>query len=107
MEKYISILGVLIAVMLILFFAVAKFMGANSSPPSFGSCDQIEDLERRTICLKDLATKTLDVTPCLQIERTFDRDVCLRNVAIKSKDSSLCQQIVTPDIRRICLNDFG
>ena len=107
MEKYVSILGVLIAVMLILFFAVAKFMGANSSSPSFGSCDQIEDLERRIVCLKDLASKNLDVTPCLQIDKTLDRDICIRNVAIKMRDRSVCQQIVTPDIKQICMNDFS
>ena len=106
MEKYISILGVLIAIMLILFFAIGKFMSNNATQPSFGSCDQIEDIDRRVVCLKDLASKNLDVTPCLQIERTFDKDVCIRNIAIKMRDSSICQQIVTPDIRRICLNDF-
>ncbi len=106
MEKYVSILGVLIASMLIIFFAVGKYMSSEVTP-SFGSCDQIEDLERRTICLKDLAMKNLDLTPCLQIEKTFDRDICLRNVAIKSRDGSVCQQIVTPDIRRICMNDFA
>ncbi|MFH1470753.1 MAG: hypothetical protein ABIF01_03325 [Candidatus Micrarchaeota archaeon] len=108
MEKYMSIFGVLIAIIVVFFFVFSYYMsGKAGADPSFGSCDQIEDLGARTLCLKDLALKNADVTPCLQIERTFDRDICLRNVALKSRDSTMCEQIVTADIKRICRNDLG
>jgi hypothetical protein len=103
MDKYISVLGVLIAIMLILFFVVAKFIGVSSVSPSFGSCDRIEDEKQRVICLRELAFKNLDIMPCLQIEGQLERDVCLRNVAVKSGDRTLCLQISSSDIRRICL----
>ena len=107
MEKYISVLGVIIAVMLVLFFAVSKYVATNSATPPFGSCGQISDSARRIICLKELASKTLDISPCLEIEQTSDRDICMRNVAIKSRDSSICLQIATPGIKRICESELG
>lgn len=107
MDRFISILGVLIAIMLITFAVVGKSWSAQQEAPGFASCDQIEDSARRTVCLKDLAFKNLDVSPCLEIEKVIDRDICMRNIALKTRDGSLCQQISTADIRRICIEGVG
>ena len=103
MEKYISVLGVIIAIMITLFFVVAKFIGTGTLSTTSVSCEQIEDQARRNICLKDLAFKSLDISPCLEIENVPERDICMRNVAMKTKDSTICLQISTPDIRRMCV----
>ncbi len=107
MEKYISVLGVVIAIMLTLFFVVAKFVGAGSISPSSASCEQIEDMARRNICLKDIAFKSLDISPCLEIENVPERDICMRNVAMKTKDGTICLQISTPGIKSMCIRGLS
>ena len=101
----------LVAILMILLFIMAKFVGTNvrqdAALSSLGSCEEFDDESARYNCLRTLAIKNLDINPCLQIQKIPERDACLRNVAIKSKDNSICMQISTPDIRRMCSAEIG
>ncbi len=105
------IVGILLSVFLIFLFVMAKFVGTNvnrdTSMSSLGACNEFEDEASRNSCLRSLANKNLDVTPCLQIRKIPERDACLRNVAIKSKDKQLCGQITTIQIREMCAEQIS
>jgi hypothetical protein len=106
MEKYITVLGVLVAIFITIFLIVGRYVGNGSVDPSFGSCDQISDQNQKNLCLKEIAIKNLDISSCLPIDDSAQRDICLRNIALKTKDRALCDQIVTKNIQRICYSSF-